>query len=178
MKYAIAAVALSAATLFAGQPASAEVTSRTVYSDQAWTVRVVDYGNKRLRCVAQVSRSGDIFSIWASPTSNVRLQFYSREWAFGNSHRGTLKVRIDRNPSWRMRNAELYKHSVLFNLPSSSQGSKFLLEVSRGDALNLYNDNGNHVRTYTLAGSRSSMAALIKCVRALRGGAGGSNPFD
>lgn len=183
MKSAAALAAALALTLSLGavpRPATAEVTSRTIYKHQSWQVRVVNYGDKRLRCVAQVSRSGNIFSIWASPDSKVRLQFYSRDWAFGARHRGDLKVRIDGYPSWRMRNAELYKHSVLFNLPSSSKGTKFLLEVARGNTLRLYNSRGKHVRSYTLAGSRASMSALIRCVKALRGGsgAGDSNPFD
>ena len=176
-----AALALSLPLGLTPRAAVAEVTSRTIYKQQSWQVRVVNYDNKRLRCVAQVSQSGNIFSIWASPTSQIRLQFYSRDWAFGPRHRGNLKVRIDSYPSWRMTNAELYKHSVLFNLPSSSKGSKFLLEVARGEALRLYNSRGQHVRSYTLAGSRASMSALIRCVKALRSGksgAKGSNPVD
>ena len=173
--------AMSALMALGAGPAAAKITSRTVYSNQSWQVRIVNYDNKRLRCVAQVSRNGNIFSIWASPTSRVRLQFYARDWAFGARHRGDMRVRIDSYPSWAMRNAELYKHSLLFNLPNSSKGTKFLLEVSRGETLRLYNKSGKHVRSYTLAGSRGSMAALIKCVRALRersGSGGGANPFD
>lgn len=169
MKSRLAALALAVLTAVAPMRASAEITSKVIYAYRDWQVRLVNYDNDRLRCQARVSRGGYSFSIWASPTTAVRLQFYATGWSFGASHRGNLKVRIDGYPSWRLSNAELYKHSVLFNLPSSSQGTKFLLEVARGETLRLYNDRGNHVHTYSLSGSRASIAALINCVKALRG---------
>ncbi|WP_146010302.1 hypothetical protein [Acidimangrovimonas sediminis] len=179
MKSISCAVALSALSALAPARADAAITSKVIYSYRDWEVRLVNYDNRNLRCQARVSRNGYSFSLYASPGSGVRMQFYSTGWAFGDPHRGNLKLRIGGYPSWRLSNAELYKHSVLFNLPGGSKGSKFLMEVSNGSTLTLYNDRGSHVHTYSLSGSRASMDALIKCVRALRqGGSRSSNPFD
>lgn len=157
-------------------PASAETRSKLVYSSGAWQVRVVAYDTGSMKCQARVADNGYSFSVWAAPGSAVRLQFYSSRWGF-NDERATLKVRIDSYPSWRLSNAHLYKHSVLFNLPNNSAGSKFLKEVAYGNRLVLRSDSGRHVHTYTLYGSKASIRALITCVDALKG-RNDRNPFD
>ena len=177
MKSLFCALAVCAVSILGPTAALARAESKLIYSYGAWEVRLVGFDDGAVSCLAKVSRASDSFSVWASPSSPVKLQFYSTSWAFDTST-ANLKVRIDSFPSWRMTNAKLYKHSVLFNLPNNDAGSKFLLEVARGITLRLYNDSGRHVKSYTLSGSNASIRQLINCVRVLRNDAGGANPFN
>ena len=71
--------------------------------------------------------------------------------------------------------AELHEQSVFFNIPDSDAGIRFMNEVMAGNVLYLSNESGEGVESYSLAGSRASVAALIECVGALKSD---SNPFQ
>jgi hypothetical protein len=147
--------------------AAARTKNVVVYSYKDWEVRAVLWDDGAMSCVAEVTYPGEAFSIWADRRHPIRLQFYSSKWHF-NTSRADLRVKIDQYPTWKLHNARLYKHSVLFNLPSSRSGTKFLLEVAHGNTLYLRDRNGRRVQYYSLAGSRASMSALLKCVKRLR----------
>jgi hypothetical protein len=169
------AVALALAGWITGvAPVAAQIQSRTVFQQRAWEVQVVWFEDGSVFCVAQVSRPGETFSVWASTSGPVKLQFYSTGWDFGTGDTANLVVQIDRRAPWKLTNAELYLQSVLFNLPDNDTGTRFVLEVMRGNTLYLRDSRNRPVRQYTLAGSSASIQALIVCVDALRHR---SNPF-
>lgn len=152
----------------AAGPLAAQIQSRTVFQQRAWEVQVVRFDDGSVSCVAQVSRPGETFSVWASGSGPVRLQFYSTAWDFGRGDTANLIVQIDRRAPWNLTNAELYLQSVLFNLPDNDTGTRFVLEVMRGNVLYLRDSRNRGVREYTLAGSSASIQALIDCVDGLR----------
>lgn len=161
----------------AATAASAETQYKTIYQRKAWEVQVVGYDDGTFSCLAQVSEGDESFTIWADANSLVKLQFYSTEWDFGEGDTGDLEVEVDRRSPWALNAAELYLKSVLFTLPDSDIGSKFLLEVVKGSTLYLRDAEGNDVRSYTLAGSSASIQALVECVGGISSGDPDTNPF-
>ncbi|MCX7889378.1 MAG: hypothetical protein N2422_06555 [Rhodobacteraceae bacterium] len=172
MRHLLVAAALAA--LLAPGTAGAQ-QSEVVFSYKAWEVRVVQFDDGSLSCVAQVSHGSDSFSVWADSNEAVRLQFYSEAWDFGEGSTADLEVQIDRRGPWTMTNAELYLQSVLFDMPDTNDGVRFLTEVMQGNVMRLRNDSGQDVMAYSLAGSSASINALIQCVDGLNRS---SNPFN
>jgi len=160
--------------LAAAGPAGAQ-QSEVVFTRGAWEVRVVQFEDGTMSCVAQVTHGPDSFSIWADTAEAVRLQFYSDAWEFGEGSTADLNVEVDRRGPWSMTGAELYLQSVLFDIPDSDDGVRFLTEIMRGNVLHLRNDAGQAVMDYSLSGSSASISALIDCVDALNRSA---NPFN
>lgn len=155
--------------------AQADPVSEVVYRYKAWEVQIVGFDDGSMACVAQVREGGESFSIWSDASEAVRLQFYSDLWEFDGGS-ADLELQIDRRAPWTLTNAELYKQSVLFDIPDNRVGERFLTEVMRGNVLYLRNDRGAHVQSYSLAGSSASVGALIDCVDVLQ--ANPSNPFN
>lgn len=152
---------------FAGPVLAANSTDKVLYSYKDWEVRVVAWDDGTMACVAQVTYPDDSFSIWADKTNPIKIQFYSSGWHFDQST-ADLEVQIDGRTPWSMTNADLYKQSVMFDLPDSKSGTQFLREVIGGTTLYLRNDKGEDVQDYSLWGSQASIGALIKCVDALK----------
>ena len=170
--YPLCAIALMAT------PALAEAQYKTLYQHKAWEVQVVGFDDGSLSCLAQVTEGNESFTIWADAESLVKLQFYSADWDFGEGDTADLEVEVDHRSPWTLNAAELYLQSVLFNLPNSDTGTKFLLEVVKGNTLYLRDDAGKDVRSYTLAGSSASIGALTDCVDAISSGNADRNPFN
>lgn len=168
------AAVLGAALATMSGVAWADATSETVYQLKSWEVLFVTYDDQSNACLAQVSDGSDSFAIIADPSAAIRLQFYSDSWDFGEGDTADLEVEIDNRSPWSLSNAELYKHSVLFDIPDSDAGVKFVTEVMRGNALHLRNDQGEDVVNYSLAGSSASIGAMIDCVDRL---GQSKNPF-
>lgn len=145
----------------------ADSQNRVVYSFRDWEVRVVAWDDGTMACVAEVTYPDEAFSIWADKTNPIKLQFYATSWSFGDSS-ADLKVQIDNRAPWNMHNANLYKNSILFDLPDSKSGTQFLSEVIYGNTLYLMDARGRDVENYSLSGSQASIGALIKCVDALQ----------
>lgn len=168
-------LAIALTGLFSMQ-ALAESQSETLYARKAWEVQFVSFDDGTVSCLAQVSEGEESFSIWADAENLVKLQFYSADWDFGEGDTADLEVQIDRRGPWNLTDAELYLQSVLFDLPDSNIGTKFLLEVVKGSTLYLRDSDGNDVRSYSLAGSSASIQALIECVDGIGTGTD-TNPF-
>lgn len=177
MKSAVAAFTVCLLALSAAPAVQAQARSRVIYSHKAWEVRLVRFDSGAYSCMAKVSNAHDSFSVWADGRGPLELQFYSSAWRLDKGQ-ATLQVRIDGYPAWRLKNARLFRHSVLFHLPGNRTGAKFLWEVARGNRLTLRNARGRYVHSYTLAGSSASIGALNKCVGILRGRGRDGNPFD
>lgn len=157
-------------------PASAETTSQMLYSHKHWEVEYVQFDDGSVACLAEVDATTDSFSIWYYDDGAFRLQFYSTDWEFGdNGGTADLQVQIDRRGPWTLTDADLYKNSVLFYLPDSDAGVRFLVEVAQGNRLYLYTADGQGVKDYSLQGSRASMDVMIDCGNRI---SGGSNPFN
>jgi hypothetical protein len=156
-----------------------EQDSQVLYSNRAWQVEVSRFEDGTYGCVAQVSSpdSAESFSIWTFQEGGVRLQFYSTQWEFGEDQTADLEVQIDRRRAWTLTSAELYKNSVLFDLPAGDDGARFVREVSNGTVLYLRNDSGEDVQSYSLAGSNASIDALIECEGAITVNSP-KNPFN
>lgn len=169
----LALILLAAATA----PLRAEVTSETLFAHKHWKVDIVGFDDGSVACLAEVSAPGESFTLWAYPTRALRLQFYSTQWEFGeNGDTANLEIQIDRRAPWTLTNAELYKNSVLFDIPPDDTGVRFLGEVARGNTLFLRSQAGENVQSYSLSGSSASMTALIECGDAIASTTPG-NPF-
>ncbi len=162
--------------LGAGQ-AVAETKSQIVFQHKHWQVEVIALDDGTMACTAAVDGGSDSFTIWVFQNKSVRLQFYSTSWDFGEGQTADLQVKIGSRSPWNLTGAELYKNSVLFNLPDSDQGVNFLIEVAQGSRLYLRSADGADVVDYSLAGSNASINALVQCSDALGKGAD-SNPFN
>ncbi len=168
--------AAAMAVIGAAGPADAEPRSETLYSHKHWEVEAVQFDDGTIACLAEVDAQSDSFSVWYYQDDSFRLQFYSLDWEFGESGQtADLQLRIDRRAPWSLTAADLYKNSVLFNLPDSDTAIRFLMEVANGNTLYLNAANGDGVKSYSLAGSRASMEALVDCGEALTSRPG--NPF-
>ncbi len=155
--------------------AAAEVTSETLMTVKDWEVQVVRFDDGAISCLAQVTHGPISFSLWSGADELVELQFYDDSWDLGEGQTADLQVQIDSYGVWNLTNAELRLQSVFFNIPDSSDGVGFMNEVMQGNALYLANDQGDQVGSYSLAGSRAAIGALIECVAALKSD---TNPFD
>ena len=149
-------------------PAFAEATSETLFKSKNWEVEVVAFDDGSVACLAEVDAQVESFTVWIYADQSARLQFYSTQWDYGEGDTANLDVRIDKRKSWQLTNAELYKNSILFNLPDSNDGVRFLNEVAQGKRLFLRTEDGSPVQDYSLSGSRASMDALIVCADAIR----------
>jgi hypothetical protein len=169
-------LALTAVLCLSGAPVFAD-ESQTLYTNKAWEVQVTRFDDGTYGCVAQVSAPGESFSVWSFQEGGVRLQFYSTQWEFGEGDTADLEVQVDRRGPWTLTSAELYKNSVLFDLPAGTEGARFVREVSNGSVLYLRNDKGEDVQSYSLAGSSGSIGALIECEGAITDQSP-KNPFN
>lgn len=175
MKRLLGLIFTSALGVGMSLPALAETQSETVFQYKHWKVEIVGWDDGTFACLAEVDAPNENFSIWAYQDNSVKLQFYSSSWDFGdNGDTANLKLRIDRRSPWTLTAADLYKNSVLFNLPDSNEGVKFLVEVAGGSRLFLNAEDGSSVQDYSLAGSSASMRALGECSDAIKKS---SNPF-
>jgi hypothetical protein len=168
---------LTAAVLAGATGAAQAQQTEVLFSRKHWQVEVVGWDDGRLGCVAQVSAPGESFSLWTFPDDSVQLQFFSSTWEFGEGTTADLQLQIDRRPQWSLTNAELYKNSVLFNLPDGDAGVNFIVEVAQGSRLYLRDDSGEGVKDYSLSGSRASIDALVECGKVISDQSP-SNPFD
>lgn len=164
---------LSASLCLSALPALGQAQSEEIFSYKDWTVEAVSFEDGSLGCVAQVSAPGDSFSLWILQDQTVRLQFYSEEWQFDEGY-ADLELQIDRRSPWSLSDAELYENSVLFTLPNDDAAMNFVTEIARGTRLHLMDDDGNGVKTYSLAGSSRAIQALAECADVLHQ----QNPFD
>lgn len=158
-------------------PALADTQSQVIFQHKHWEVDAVALDDGSYACLAKVDAISDSFTIWVFQDKSVRLQFYSTAWDFGENDTANLQVKVGRRSPWNLTGADLYKQSILFNLPDSDQGVNFLLEVAQGDRLYLRTEQGEPVVDYSLAGSSASIQALIECSDALHGGGNSKNPF-
>lgn len=169
--------ALLTSSLFAlSAPVQAEIQSETLFQHKHWEVEIVGYDDGSVACLAEVDAQTDSFTIWLYPDNAVKLQFYSTSWSFGEGDTANLQIQIGKRAPWNLTNAELYKNSILFNLPDSDGGVNFLVEVAQGNRLYLMTENGEPVMDYSLSGSRASMDALIACGDAIN--SADPNPFN
>lgn len=143
--------------------ARAETTSEMLFQHKHWEVEVVGFDDGSFACLAEVDATTDSFTLWLYQDESVKLQFYSTSWDFGEGDTADLQVQIGKRSPWSLNAADLYKNSILFNLPDSDQAVRFLLEVAQGERLYLRTAAGEGVKDYSLAGSRASMDALIAC---------------
>jgi hypothetical protein len=149
-------------------PVLAEPRSETLFKHKHWEVEFVTFDDGSLACLAEVDATTDSFTVWVYQDQSVRIQFYSTSWEFGEGDTADLEVKIGKRSPWSLTNAELYKNSILFDLPDSDQGVNFLVEVAQGSRLYLRTAAGEPVMDYSLAGSSASMSALIDCGNAIR----------
>lgn len=161
----------------AAMPAAAETQSTMLYQHKHWEVEYVQFDDGTTACLAEVDAGTDSFTVWLYQDASFRLQFYSTEWQFGEAgDTADLIVRIDRRAPWDLTNADLYKNSVLFNLPDNDTGVRFLVEVAQGNTLYLNTASGEGVKSYSLAGSKASMQAMLECGDSITGN--NANPFN
>lgn len=168
--------AVLAATTVLPSAALAESQSEILFQHKHWEVEVVGFDDGTFACLAEVDAQTDSFTIWLYADNTVKLQFYSTSWEFGDGDTADLQVQIGNREHWNLNAADLYKNSILFNLPDSDQSVRFLTEVAQGNRLYLRTAAGEAVMDYSLQGSSASMGALAECGDALRQADG--NPFD
>ena len=155
--------AVLAASALTPLTARAETTSEMLFQHKHWEVEVVGFDDGSFACLAEVDATTDSFSLWLYQDESVKLQFYSTSWEFGEGDTADLQVQIGNRSPWGLNDADLYKNSILFNLPDSDQAVRFLMEIAQGNRLYLRTAAGEAVMDYSLAGSRASMDALIAC---------------
>jgi hypothetical protein len=177
MRLSFRGAALAIAMGSVALPAFAEAQSEMLYQHKHWQVEVVGFDDGTFACSAAVDGGNDSFTIWVYQDKSVKLQFYSTSWDFGEGQTADLQVKIGSRSPWNLTGAELYKNSVLFNLPDSDQGVNFLVEVAQGSRLYLRTDSGEPVIDYSLAGSNASINALVQCSDALSSDSD-QNPFN
>jgi hypothetical protein len=164
LKTALSVLALGCVAL----PALADPVSTSLYKYKHWEVEAVQYDDGSISCLAEVDAGTDSFTIWVNQDQSLRLQFYSTSWEFGEGDTADLRVKIDRRSPWTLTGAELYKNSILFDLPDSDASVNFLVEVAQGQRAYLQTASGEPVIDYSLQGSKASMNALIECGNAIR----------
>jgi hypothetical protein len=162
--------------LFGATASFAETSSELLFQHKHWEVEVVGFDDGTFACLAEVDATTDSFSLWLYPDNSVKLQFYSTSWEFGEGDTADLEVQIGKRAPWNITGAELFKNSILFNLPNTDAGVNFLVEVAAGSRLYLRTAAGEPVMDYSLAGSSASMDALIACGDGIR--TADTNPFN
>lgn len=175
MRVWVTALSLAAVMSIPGA-ALAEARTETLFEHKHWEVEVVEFEDGTYACLAEVDATTDSFTLWLYADNTVKLQFYSTSWDFGEGDTADLEVQIGSRSPWNLSDADLYKNSILFNLPDSDVAVRFLTEVAQGNRLYLRSASGEPVMDYSLSGSSASMEALGLCGDALRQADG--NPFD
>ena len=166
MRKGFQAVVLAACVL-SPVTAQSEATSEMLFQHKHWEVEIVGFDDGTFACLAEVDATSESFSLWLYQDQSVKLQFYSTSWDYGEGQTADLQVKIGNRSPWNLTDADLYKNSILFNLPDSDQAVNFLVEIAQGNSLLLSNAEGEPVMEYSLAGSSASMDALIACGEAL-----------
>lgn len=172
-----APAALALALSVGAGAALAEPQSEILFEHKHWQVEIVGFDDGSFACLAEVDATTDSFTLWVYGDYSMRLQFYSTSWNFGEGDTADLEIQIDGRAPWSMTGANLYQNSVLFDLPDSDQGTRFLREVAGGNRLYLRTAGGDPVMDYSLAGSSASMGALGECADALQQDTD-QNPFN
>lgn len=175
MKIGSSILSMALAAVLAA-PATAQ-QSEVLFAKKQWQVELVAWDDGVLGCVAQVDERGEIFALWTFQDSAVQLQFYSPSWSFGEGDLANLQVQIDKMAPWNLTDAELSQNSVLFTLPDSDAGVEFIVEVAKGNRIYLRSEDGSDVQSYSLAGSRASIDALLECGEVITQEAP-KNPFN
>jgi hypothetical protein len=158
----------------AALPAFAD-TTEVLYQHKSWLVEGVTFDDGTIACLAEVTDPGESFSIWTFPDKSIRLQFYSKDWDFGESDTANLEVEIDHRSPWTLTGANLTQNSVLFDLPDLDQSVNFIVEVAKGSTLHLRSEDGSSIRDYSLSGSSASIQYLVDCGNSI---SGDKNPFQ
>lgn len=149
-------------------PATADPIATMLFQHKHWEVEHVLFDDGTTACYAEVDATSDSFTVWGYPNGDLKLQFYSTSWDFGESgDTADIQLQIGNESPWNLNSADLYKNSILFNLPDSNDSVRFLTEVAGGNRLYLRSGNGDPVMDYSLAGSRAAMGAMINCVEQL-----------
>lgn len=149
-------------------PAAADPIATMLFQHKHWEVEHVLFDDGTTACYAEVDATSDSFTVWGYASGDLKLQFYSTSWDFGEGgDTGDIQIQIGKKSPWDLSDADLYKNSILFNLPDSDQSVRFLTEVAGGNRLYLRSGNGDPIMDYSLSGSQAAMGAMINCVEQL-----------
>lgn len=149
-----AAVAFIAIT----QSAIAEPSSHNLHAYKYWATDFVSGSNGEW-CMAHTKKNnGGSLSINAT-RDTVEIQIYvpQRNW---RSSYGSLSFKIDNRAPWTTSDAHYYRQSIF----TPNLKTQVLKELAYGNNIHLYNNAGEYVESYSLAGSRAAIIALNDCV--------------
>jgi hypothetical protein len=146
-------------------PASAEPKVETLFSKVNWTTERVTFDDGDVGCVAEVKNQNgtEVMSFWRFKDT-YRLQFYSKTWNFGESGTSDVNLKVDDLKSWDLKNSDLYKNSVLFDLPTGKEnGARFVAELRGGKFIVLQGAGAVGYRNYSLLGADEAIKHLESC---------------
>jgi hypothetical protein len=148
------------------RPANADPKTETLFKQLNWETSRVTFDDGDVACLAEVANhdSSESMSLWRF-RDTLRLQFYSEAWSFGEGEQADIDLKIDDLASWQMTNAELYKNSVLFDLPADENGDKLTMELRSGKTAVVTGDSAIGYRNYSLLGAVEAIPYLEGCFR-------------
>jgi len=152
---AAAALALTATT------ATAETQVHKLHSYKHW---IVEFNQRNAS--AWCSASNGNFILNADNAGNYEIQIFVPGADFGD-HRAPFSVAIDNLAMWTQKTAQYYKQSIF----TGGIKTEILVEMARGQRIHTFNSKGQHVSTYSLAGSTAAIKALADCGSKLPKGA-------
>jgi hypothetical protein len=146
--------------------ANAETKVELLFSKVNWKTERVTFDDGDVGCVAEVRNQDgtEVMSFWRFKNT-YRLQFYSISWEFGESGKADVKLKIDDLDSWNLKNSELYKNSVLFDIPPGKEnGDAFVAELRGGKFIVLQGAEAVGYRNYSLLGAAEAIDHLESCL--------------
>lgn len=158
------AVALAAAALTTGAASAERFDTTHLFAEGAWTVDLTyNVADDMTWCAADtVNRQGQWFSVVVYDAGGAAVFLGDPEWRLAKR---AVRLRLDIDYSRWDIDAEAEDASVAFFLSDHDAAPTFLLELMQGSAAAAYNDAGDRLATFSLAGSHAAMTELMECWR-------------
>ncbi|MDE3079670.1 MAG: hypothetical protein KGI94_06550 [Paracoccaceae bacterium] len=163
-RFAIMAVSLALAA--AAADAAPTQDAKVVFTAKDWSVRRIDWSDGAKACVAGVTRPDAALTLWADNRHPLRVQVYDGRWNFRpRSH--AVRLQVDAGRPFAAGTAQLFRQSVIAEVPADAQGAAFLAALGRGRTVRLLADDGKALQSFSLAGAQAALGMLTRCAAGL-----------
>lgn len=154
--------------IIAALPAGAAPTQKAtvVFTAKDWTVRRILWSDGKTACVAGVTKPHAALTLWADNRDPLRLQVYDDRWRF--QPRGhAVRLQVDADRPFTAATAQLFRQSVIADMPADADGAAFLAALGRGKTVRLLADDGKPLQSFSLAGAQAALGMLTRCAAGL-----------
>lgn len=138
-----------------------------IFTAKDWTVRRILWSDGANACVAGVTKPNAALTLWADNRHPLRIQVYDDHWRF-RPRNHAVRLRVDARAPFTAATAQLFRQSVIFDMPPDAQGAALLSSLAKGQTVRLLADDGKPLQSFSLAGAAAALSMLTRCAAGLR----------